>query len=255
MSASPQPASGSPATGHRQDPPRGHPLRRRPRPGGQRGHLDRRGLVPSQRHRGRGHPQRLCPPRGIRPRPPDAGGARLHHPGPEEAPPVAEHPRHHDRHRPDQSRQGRLAPQPPDRPRADRPAADGPPGALVAGRRRAGLDRRRRHAQDRQQVQDVPGPPAARASGGSPWSTCPRRSTTTTAASTSPSATSRRSRRWPSEIRNLLADAEATRDVLHRRDHGPQGGLAGLRGRHRRRGQPGPERRGHRRRAQRPRRR
>ena len=49
------------------------------------------------------------------------------------------------------------------------------------------------------------------ANGGSRWSTSPRRSTTTIAASTSRSATSRRSRPWPSEIRNLLADAEAGR--------------------------------------------
>ena len=115
----------------------------------------------------------------------------------QEAPPVAEHPGHHDRHRPDQSRQGCLSPQPPDRRRTHRPVEDGPPGPLLAGRRRADLDRRRRHAQDREQVQDVSRTTCRPASGGSPWSTCPRRSTTTTAASISPSATSPRSRRWP----------------------------------------------------------
>ena len=61
-------------------------------------------------------------------------------------------------------------------------------------------------------------------SGGSRWSTFPRPSTTTTGASISRSATSRRSRPWPSEIRNLLADAEATRALLHRRVHGPERG-------------------------------
>ena len=69
-------------------------------------------------------------------------------------------------------------------------------GALLAGRRRPDLDRRRRHAEDGQQVQAVPGPLPDDASG-SRSSTCPRRSTTTTWASTSRSATSRPSTSWP----------------------------------------------------------
>ena len=52
-----------------------------------------------------------------------------------------------------------------------------------------------------------------------------------------------------SEIRNLLADAEAGRDVLPGRDHGPQRRLAGVRRLRRRRGQQGHQRRGPRRRA------
>ena len=50
-----------------------------------------------------------------------------------------------------------------------------------------------------------------------------------------------------SEVRNLLADAEANRSVLPGRDDGPQRRLAGVRRGDRRRGQPGDQRRGHRR--------
>ena len=123
----------------------------------------------------------------------------------------AQHPRHLDRHLAHQPRQGRVEPGHLTDPERTAAAPDGAPGPRLAGRRRPGLDRRRRHAQDGQQVQAVPGVPARRASSGSRWSTSPRRSTTTTAASTSRSATSRPSRPWPSEIRNLLADAEAGR--------------------------------------------
>ena len=107
-----------------------------------------------------------------------------------------QHPRHLDRNVAHQSRQGRDRAGAPLRSRADRPASHGPSRALVARRRCPGLDRRRRHAQIRQQIQTNPGAPARPASGGSRSSTCPRRSTTTTAASTSRSATSRRSRPW-----------------------------------------------------------
>ena len=48
-----------------------------------------------------------------------------------------------------------------------------------------------------------------------------------------------------SEIRNLLADAEAGRSVLPRRNDGPQRRLAGLRRGDRRRSEPGDQRRGH----------
>ena len=106
-------------------------------------------------------------------------------------------PRHHDRHRADEPRQGRLAAQPHRRPRADRPPADRPRRPHVAGGRRPGLDRRRRHAQDGQQVQAVPGRAAGGRAADLASSTSPRRSTTTTGASTSPSATSRPSRPWP----------------------------------------------------------
>ena len=59
--------------------------------------------------------------------------------------------------------------------------------------RRADLDRRRRHAQDRELPLRVPEAAAAGGARGSRSSTCPRRSTTTTAASTSRSASSPRS--------------------------------------------------------------
>ena len=58
----------------------------------------------------------------LRRRPPDAGRARLHRPGPDQPAADAEHPRHLDRHVADQPRQGRLAAQPPRRSRAHRPA-------------------------------------------------------------------------------------------------------------------------------------
>ena len=48
-----------------------------------------------------------------------------------------------------------------------------------------------------------------------------------------------------SEIRNLLADAEASRGLLPRRDDGPQRRLAGLRRGDRRRSEPGDQRRRH----------
>ena len=47
------------------------------------------------------------------------------------------------------------------------------------------------------------------------------------------------------EIRNLLADAEADAAYFIAETHGPQRRLAGLRRRHRRRGEPGDQRRGH----------
>ena len=254
MSASPQPASRSSATARAGSAawPSSSPAAR---PGRQRRHLDRRRLVPPQRHRGRRHPQRLFPPRGVRPRPPDAGGARLHHPGSEDAPPDAEHPGHHDRHRPDQPRQGRLAPQP------TSPTPSGPPRCARSTQALASLgvdalisiggddtlktankfklfqdhlpagraaDRRRPRAQDdRQRL------PRHRLHFG--YFTAVE-----TLAERDPQPAGRR---------------RGEPDATSRRDDGPQRRLAGLRGRHRRRGQPGHERRGHRRQAIAPRRR
>ena len=89
----------------------------------------------------------------------------------------------------DVTKQGR-----PGRSREDRPAPDRTRCARLARRQRPDLDRRRRHAQDRQQVPAVPAALARRPipARGSRSSTSPRRSTTTISASTSPSATSRR---------------------------------------------------------------
>ena len=138
-----------------------------------------------------------------------------------------------------------------DDPRADRAAAHGLRRAVLAGGRRPDLDRRRRHAQDGQQVQAVPGAPARRAASGFPSFTCPRRSTTTTWASTSRSATSRPSRPWPARFATCWPTPRR-RASISGRDHGPQRRLAGLRSGHRRRGEPGDQRRGHHRQVSRP---
>ena len=55
-----------------------------------------------------------------------------------------------------------------------------------------------------------------------------------------------------SEIRNLLADAKPNRGVFPGRNDGPQRRLAGLWGGHRRRGEPGDQRRRHHRKVPRP---
>ncbi len=131
----------------------------------------------------------------------------------------------------------------PGRSRPHRPAPHGPSGAGLAGRRCPGLDRRRRHAQDGQQVQAVSGLPAGRraADRRGPRSQDDRQ-------------------RLPGDrlhLRLLHRGRDAGRrdpqpagrrrggpDVLPGRDDGPQRRLAGLRRGHRRRGQPGPQRRG-----------
>ena len=85
-------------------------------------------------------------------------------------------------------------------PAADRPVEGRLRGPGLDGRRRLDLHRRRRHAENGQQVQALPGATARRAASASPSSICRRRSTTTTRASTSPSATSRPSRCWPARF-------------------------------------------------------
>ena len=109
----------------------------------------------------------------------------------------------------------------------------------LAGCRCSDLHRRRRHADHGRKVQALPGHACPPASSGSTWSTCPRRSTTITRGSTSPSATSRPWRSWPSELHNLLTDGHSDRHLLPRPGDGPRGRLAGLRGGDRRRGEPG----------------
>ena len=129
-------------------------------------------------------------------------------------------------------------------PQADRPVEDGLRGAGVAGRRRPDLHRRRRHAQDGQQVQALPGAAAAG----------------TQAHPGRPSAEDDRQRLLGHRLHLRLLHGRrgsGRRDpqpagrrrvdpqLLHRRDDGPQRRLAGLRRGHRRRGQPGDQRRGH----------
>ena len=131
--------------------------------------------------------------------------------------------------------------EPPRRPRRrgeDRAPAQRLRRARRSRDRRAHLDRRRRHAEDGELPLRVPEAPAARAPSGSRSSTCPRRSTTTTAASTSRSASSPRSTSWRKELQNLRADAMATSGYFIVETHGPQGRLAVLRRRDRRRGEP-----------------
>ena len=173
---------------------------------------------------------------------PDERRARLHRSRPEQPAADAEHARHPDRDVADQPRQGRVAARSPGRSRAHGPAPHGASGACLAGRERPGLDRRRRHAQDRQQVQAVPGlfarGRAADRRGSRPQDD---------------------RQRLPGHRLHLrlfhrrrdpgLRDPQSAGrrrggpDVFPGRNHGPQRGLAGLWRGHRRRGQPGPLRR------------
>ncbi len=125
--------------------------------------------------------------------------------------------------------------------------AHGPSGLDLPGSRCPGLDRRRRHAQDGQQVQAVPGVAAARdqADRGGPR----------------PQDDRQRLPRDRLHVRLFHGRRDPGRrdpqppgrrrggpDVLPRRDDGPQRRLAGVWRRHRRRGQPGHQHRGPRRR-------
>ena len=101
--------------------------------------------------------------------------------------------RHRDRHRAREPRQGHREAGRPRRPEEDGAAAQRLQRARRSRDRRADLDRRRRHAEDRELPLRVPEAPARRGARASRSSTCRRRSTTTTAASTSRSASSPRS--------------------------------------------------------------
>ena len=239
-----------PRPGPAADPPRGHPVRRRPRPGRQRGDLDGRGLVPPPRHRGPRHPARLCPPGRVRRRPPDGGGPRLHRPGPDATcKRHAEHARHLDRHLADEPRQGRVAA----RPTCPIPSAPPSSGTVHRALDSLGVDAlvsiggddTLKTANKFKRFQDYlpAGRPADR--GG------PR-----------PQDDRQRLPRHRLHLRLFHGRRDPGRrdpqpagrrrggpDVLPGRDHGPQRRLAGLRRRHRRRGQPGHQRRGPHRRA------
>ena len=125
-------------------------------------------------------------------------------------------------------------------------AEDGVRSAAIDRRRCADFDRRRRHAQDGQQVQAVSREAAAGCAADSGRASCRRRSTTTTAASTSRSAISRRSISWQRGAQSDCRRRGESR-VLPGRIDGPQCRLAGVRRGDCRRGEPGDQRRRHRR--------
>ena len=116
---------------------------------------------------------------------------------------------------------------------------------MLAGRRCPDFDRRRRHAQDGQQVQAVSGPVAGRLEPRIPIVHLPKTIDNDYTGIDFTFGYFTAVETLASEIRNLLADAEASAHLLSDRDHGPQRRLAGLRRGHRRRGQPGDQRRGH----------
>ncbi len=145
--------------------PRGDPVRRRAGPGGQRRHLDRRRFVPAQRHRSGRHPERLLAAgRVIGRRPAAANWAAttscIDHK-------VLRRTRNSQgiligtaRANPGQatSRTRRTSTIPSE----SAPLRTVYDALRSLRRRRPDLDRRRRHAQDGQQVQAVSGPAAAR---------------------------------------------------------------------------------------------
>ena len=139
------------------NPAGGDPVCGRAGAGGECCHFDGGGLVPAAWDRGAGHSARVRPPDRIRRRPPDGRRARLRRPGSNQPQAHAQHARDLDRHVTHQSRQGRHRAGTPGRPRTDGPASQGASRAGVAGGRRAGLDRRRRHAQICQQIQAFSG--------------------------------------------------------------------------------------------------
>ena len=224
-------------------------VRGRPRAGRQCGDLDGRGLLPPQRHRGPGHPPRLCPPRRVRRRPPDAGRPRLHRAGSvASCKRIAEHAGHPDRHGAHQPRQGRVAVPPTCTTPSERPCCRRVHRALdslgVDALISIGGDDTLKTANKFKRFQEHLPADARRIAVVHVPKTIDNdyRGIDFTFGYFTAVET------LASEIRNLLADAEAEPRLLPRRDHGPQRRLARLRRGHCRRGQPGHQRRGPRRR-------